>query len=1260
MSLAIGSRRALLSRAAKKIFKFNLDKSTLTRGMAKRATDVFEAAPIYQGDWDGAGTPDVVSFPRGDLLGNPTYVQYANFDPYQGSIVFWITPEWDGNDGLDHYIVHGGTPDRFLLYKAASSNLTFTLFAGVWIAVLVDASAWTAGTTYCVVARWDTKCAIDGTNYLSLSANNVHVYSGSTAPVGAPTIASDLNIGSARTLIQSADAIIEGLTIYRRVLYDGAYGKDVGNGDELALIYAAGTGVDPTTITGSQDVVFCQPTDSTAGAYASGTGEAWSHPLGSSVVRDWGMWEGKMPGGDWAVGFDGTTTEIDCGSDTDIDDIMDAEATVEAWIRADGYGQNNEGHILSKRSGSAGWRLNLNSTNGLAATVYCATTNATTSIGLANMPVDGKWHHIVMYFNDAGDRKIYLAVDGIWITGSQVAGVGAIQSDAAIDLYIGQRSGGNVRFDGAIAWAAISNNDRHAHGTDFLSPVAFPADDANYLASWNMEEGTGAAVANTGNQGGAGSGAANRDGTITSGSWESIWAREGMPVEPVALEFDGAATLVDCGTAADIDDIPDNGVAGNTGKITVDWIGRVVPGAGIAVLAEKRSALATGWTLFSDTSTGTVRFRVYYSTTNTEASATFRLDDDIIHHIACTYDELGDRKARVYIDGILGAVADDASVGNYVSDAAGDLFIGRAAYTAALHLEGTTTWFRFSDNIRYAADFTPVAWSNPPAPDGSTLRQFNFRDGTGLTLTDATGTANGTITLGSGQWLNTTDGELIEPGNRVYAHSMLIGSDAADDGIVIATAPTNPSDSVMLPVISYGQDGRAWPIIDFNGSEFKLPRLHDVHTGGAAAPLTNANGAFTQQLIDWELYNITQGTSGTITAIDGNGQDVTGGSPNFNNGDEYIIRPPSNGNYCDYPIGTFGIHVLRTAAAAVDMKVKNEAGEGTIQIHKVEVQESLLANGDHESLDGGFPGAAELITGWTNLNLDAGDTEPEAAIVHSAAQSLKWNAGSSGEGMYDTATTAVGLYLVRGLWSYGDGTLGFLFGDATVNRSVLQYDPATNQLATPHDAFWALTTGVWRATGNARTIILKDVGAVVGYTDDVYCFAMDPITLTVTPASEANSAEGTGIRVDGLDTLQQPIPVGYLRATEGHIRFAFTPRHTDADAISFGNGQAYVAIAQGDTNNYIYVRFAFANRIDMRFRVNGANADGNWASGGAYFVPGTRYTLDIVYTPSWARLYVNNIQRISVAPGFPFTTIPPTMYWGSAQDGTLQADIVIG
>jgi hypothetical protein len=197
------------------LFEFDIDQVVFTPGMAKRTSaGPFETAPIIQGKWDTTGTPDVVSFPRGDRLGNPTKVLYANIDVYQGSVSFWITPEWAGNDGLTHSIFDANPLGDGIQIRKLDTDILQLKASGNNINV--DISTWTAGTTYCVICRWDYKNTLDGTNYGALSINNVDTLSGTSAPtLESPPATQRLgNINGS----WAADAIIEGFTIYRRVL----------------------------------------------------------------------------------------------------------------------------------------------------------------------------------------------------------------------------------------------------------------------------------------------------------------------------------------------------------------------------------------------------------------------------------------------------------------------------------------------------------------------------------------------------------------------------------------------------------------------------------------------------------------------------------------------------------------------------------------------------------------------------------------------------------------------------------------------------------------------------------------------------------------------------------------------------------------------------------------------------------------------------------------------------------------------------------
>jgi len=252
-------------------FVFNPNLSTFTPKMALRTVTV----PNY----DGSGTPDVLSYGRGSqVTGN----FYGTLDPYQVTICFCITPEWDGDDGVTHDIFYGQTFNNLRLRKATNSNLELYLGGNV---LSVSVSSWSAGTTYHIAISFDADNTIDGTNYARLSINDTHTY-GITSSLSVVAPASLIYLGS-NSAQNPANAIISGLTIYRRVLYDGTYGTpEVAGTDEINAMYAAGAGVRPAQIT-SADLVAEFPGSGTAGELATGTGHMWSFPWSDNELTNW-------------------------------------------------------------------------------------------------------------------------------------------------------------------------------------------------------------------------------------------------------------------------------------------------------------------------------------------------------------------------------------------------------------------------------------------------------------------------------------------------------------------------------------------------------------------------------------------------------------------------------------------------------------------------------------------------------------------------------------------------------------------------------------------------------------------------------------------------------------------------------------------------------------------------------------------------------------------------------------------------------------
>lgn len=259
-------------------FDFDSNSITFTAAMAKRKPggQPFGAGIPVQGKADSSGTPDVLTFPQGAQISSNWY---ANFDPYQGSIVMWVTPEWSGNDNLKHVLLQWSANGS--IYKDTDNKLYLSVASAKTVSTSI--STWAAGTTYLVIVRWDSRNTLDGTNYCCITINNAGTF-GQASSYTPEVSSANIAIGCDGTSYP-ANAIISGLTVYRRMLWDGTYGVDEANGNELAQIYNSGSGNDPTNVTGSWDAVFCLPTDASVGTLAT-TAQAWSHPHGSEIISD--------------------------------------------------------------------------------------------------------------------------------------------------------------------------------------------------------------------------------------------------------------------------------------------------------------------------------------------------------------------------------------------------------------------------------------------------------------------------------------------------------------------------------------------------------------------------------------------------------------------------------------------------------------------------------------------------------------------------------------------------------------------------------------------------------------------------------------------------------------------------------------------------------------------------------------------------------------------------------------------------------------
>ncbi|KKN00032.1 hypothetical protein LCGC14_1141940 [marine sediment metagenome] len=220
----------------------------------------------------------------------------------------------------------------------------------------------------------------------------------------------------------------------------------------------------------------------------------------------------------------------------------------------------------------------------------------------------------------------------------------------------------------------------------------------------------------------------------------------------VSLNFDGSVTYVACGSDASIDNLPTAGV------LTVDGYFRTSQtDAQAHVLVQKGNHTASGWKIVM---IGTFRVSFELVTDDTHASirpSSGAYNDGVWHHWASFYDDGGDRKPHLAIDGVWNETGQITATGTYVSDASVNLMFGRIPNVSAQYWKGDLGWHRLSNSDRFdgatQTNFSPPGRIDPPAIDGDTVEQWDYRDGRGLAVVASVTAANdGAITLGAGEW----------------------------------------------------------------------------------------------------------------------------------------------------------------------------------------------------------------------------------------------------------------------------------------------------------------------------------------------------------------------------------------------------------------------------------------------------------------------------------------------------------------------------
>jgi hypothetical protein len=211
------------------------------------------------------------------------------------------------------------------------------------------------------------------------------------------------------------------------------------------------------------------------------------------------------------------------------------------------------------------------------------------------------------------------------------------------------------------------------------------------------------------------------------------------------LYFDGTNDYVGCGSDASLDDLPDGH------DMTVEaWV-RLDENTGSMVVASKSNHTAMGWWLIS--SGGNLTFRINLTTNHFLVSAPLPADGR--WHFARAYWDNTAHNGRISLDGVW--LDSDAGVGNYVSDAAISLLLGKRGVGWYDFWKGGLGWIRISDTDRgggaTGTDFDPPPRATPPAIDANTIEQWNIDEGAGSTAAAQVNSPANDGTISGATWM---------------------------------------------------------------------------------------------------------------------------------------------------------------------------------------------------------------------------------------------------------------------------------------------------------------------------------------------------------------------------------------------------------------------------------------------------------------------------------------------------------------------------
>ena len=340
-----------------------------------------------------------------------------------------------------------------------------------------------------------------------------------------------------------------------------------------------------------------------------------------------------------ALQFDGVSSKVTVAPSSTINNLT--AFTYAAWIYPTGAGNSGKGRLFAKET-SVGFddvyfmvntvdinnpyiEANINNTAGASFTSQSA---------LGSLPLNG-WSHVAVIYTDAGDRKLHLYLNGSEVTyQTQNALTGTLRTTANT-LLIGNRVAGDRAFTGTIDEVRLYNRALSASEVAALFNSAPPLPP---VALWHFDEGSGQTASDASGN--------NNTGTLGA-SGNPAWVAGRINS---ALQFDGVSSKVTVAPSASI-----NNLAAFT---YATWIYPTGGGSsGKGRLFAKETSVGFDDVYFNVNIVDINNAYIEADINNT-AGASFASQSALgslplngWSHVAVTYNDAGDRKLHLYLNG---------------------------------------------------------------------------------------------------------------------------------------------------------------------------------------------------------------------------------------------------------------------------------------------------------------------------------------------------------------------------------------------------------------------------------------------------------------------------------------------------------------------------------------------------------------------------------------------------------------------------------